>query len=158
VAAQVTAPGCGYLRTGAPEPARRSGQEVTVDPDYPLLSVFLYMLWFFAFVLWLFLLFQVLIDIFRSRDLAGLGKALWTVAVVLFPLVGVLAYLIVRGASMQERTRREADREDRAFRAYVRDAAGGGSAAEELGRLSELHDRGVLSDDEFEQMKRKILV
>jgi hypothetical protein len=129
-----------------------------VDPDYPLLSVFLYMLWFFAFVLWLFLLFQVLIDIFRSQDLGGFGKALWTVAVVLFPLVGVLAYLIVRGASMQERVRREAYGDERAFRAYVRDAAGGGSAAEELGRLSELHDRGVLSDDEFELMKRKILV
>ena len=71
-----------------------------MDSDYPLLSVFLYMLWFFVFILWLFLLFAVFADIFRSRDLGGGAKALWVVFVIVVPYLGVFVYLIARGHKM----------------------------------------------------------
>jgi hypothetical protein len=128
-----------------------------MDPDFPLLSVFLYMLWFFAFVLWLWLLFAVITDVFRSRDLSGWGKAAWTAAIIVLPCIGVIAYLIIRGGSMHERSRAVAEREEQAWRAYLREAAGTSSSADELGKLAHLHDQGVISDAEFERGKTKLL-
>ena len=126
--------------------------------QYPLLDAFLTMLWFFLWVLWIFLLVRILIDIFSSHDLNGWGKAGWTIFVVLLPFLGVFVYLLARGNSMQDRQRREAQAEDQAFRSYVRDAAGtGNGAADELGKLADLRDRGVISQAEFEQGKAKIL-
>jgi hypothetical protein len=71
--------------------------------SYPLLNVFLSMLWFFLWLLWIFLVVWLVIDIFRSRDLGGLAKAGWFALVVLLPLLGVLIYLIARGGNMHER-------------------------------------------------------
>ncbi|CAO5152445.1 Integral membrane protein [Frankia sp. AiPs1] len=127
-----------------------------MDPDFPLLSVFLYMLWFFAFVLWIWLLVAVITDVFRSRDLSGWGKAGWTAAIIVLPCLGVLGYLIVRGGSMHERSRAVAERDERAWRSYLREAAGT-SSADELGKLAHLHDQGVISDVEYERGKTKIL-
>lgn len=128
-----------------------------MDADYPLLSVFLYMLWFFVFILWLFLLFAVFTDIFRSRDLSGWGKAAWSIFIILLPLLGVLVYLIFRGASMHERSERAAARDEEAFRDYVRRAAGPQSTADELHKLAVLRDSGVISPTEFDREKRKLL-
>ncbi|MCK9899811.1 MULTISPECIES: SHOCT domain-containing protein [Parafrankia] len=128
-----------------------------MDSDYPLLSVFLYMLWFFCFVLWLFLLFTVVADVFRSHDLSGWGKAGWTALIVILPLVGVLAYLIIRGSSMHERQARQAAAAADLWRAQVRQAAGRPSPADELTRLADLRDHGVISANEFEREKTKIL-
>ncbi|KPM55505.1 hypothetical protein CcI49_01920 [Frankia sp. CcI49] len=128
-----------------------------MDSDFPLLSVFLYMLWFFCFVMWLFLLFAVVTDVFRSQDLSGWGKAGWTAAIILLPLIGVLAYLIVRGHSMHERQNREAAAAADLWRAQVRSAAGRPSTADELSRLADLRDHGVISSNEFEREKTKIL-
>lgn len=127
--------------------------------NYPLLDVFLSMLWFFLWVLWIVLLFWIILDIFRSRDLSGWGKAGWLLFVIVIPLLGVLTYLIARGGSMHERQAREEQDQQAAFRAYVRDAAGGDGhdGANELTRLAGLHDRGVLTDEEFQQAKAKIL-
>ena len=69
----------------------------------PLLDVFLTMMWFFLWVLWLFLLFRVIVDIFRSRDLGGWGKAGWLVFTIVLPFLGVLVYLIARGGKMADR-------------------------------------------------------
>ena len=71
--------------------------------DYPLLNLFWTMLELFLWVLWFFLLFRVIIDIFRSHDLGGWGKALWLIFVIVLPYLGVFVYLIARGASMGER-------------------------------------------------------
>ena len=73
------------------------------------------------------------------------------------PLIGVLVYLIVRGSSMQQRAQQEARQQDQAFRAYVQDAAGSQSTADQLAKLAELRDRGVITPAEFEQQKAKIL-
>jgi type VI protein secretion system component VasK len=127
--------------------------------NYPLLDVFLSIVYFFLWVLWFMLLFWILTDIFRSDDLSGWSKAAWTIFVILIPLIGILVYLIVRGHSMQDRQAREAKAQDKAFRAYVRDAAGtdGQSQSEELTKLANLRQRGVINDQEFEQAKAKVL-
>jgi membrane protein implicated in regulation of membrane protease activity len=126
--------------------------------SYPLLGAFWTIFEIFLWVIWIWILIYVFIDIFRSRDLSGWGKALWFLFVLFIPLIGVLVYLIVRGSSMQDRARQEAQQQDREFRAYVQDAAGsGGSTADQLAKLADLRDRGVITADEFEQQKAKIL-
>lgn len=126
---------------------------------YPLLDVFLSTLYFFCWVLWLMLLFWIIWDIFRSRDLSGWAKAGWLIFVIVLPLLGVLVYLIARGGSMHERQALQVKAQDDAFRAYVRDAAGtnGHSQSDELTRLAGLHDRGILDDDEFGRAKARVL-
>lgn len=88
--------------------------------DYPLLGMFFTILWFFLFFAWMFCLFSILRDIFRSSDLSGAGKAGWTLLVVLLPLLGVLVYLIARGSSMQEREIHEEARREQARQDYIR--------------------------------------
>jgi hypothetical protein len=123
---------------------------------YPLLNAFLTLLWFFLFFLWIFILITVIIDIFRSSDMGGLAKAGWFVFVIFLPLLGVLVYLIARGGSMHERSAKEAQAQDEAFRAYVKDAAGSGSA-DEVEKLAKLRDQGVITEAEFQAGKAKIL-
>ena len=126
--------------------------------SYPLLGVFWTIFEIFLWIIWIWILIYVFIDIFRSRDLSGWGKALWFLFVLFIPLIGVLVYLIARGNSMQDRARQEAQQQDQAFRAYVQDAAGSGdSTAEQLSKLADLRDRGVITPAEFEQQKAKVL-
>jgi membrane protein implicated in regulation of membrane protease activity len=125
--------------------------------SYPLLGAFWTILEIFLWVLWIWVLIYVFIDIFRSHDLSGWAKALWFIFVLFIPLIGVLVYLIVRGGSMQERAQQQARQQDQEFRRYVQDAAGSGSTADQLTKLAELRDRGVITADEFERQKAKIL-
>jgi hypothetical protein len=126
--------------------------------SYPLAGAFWTMLWFFLWIIWILILFRVIFDIFRSRDLGGWGKALWLIFVIVLPFLGVFVYLIARGGKMGERDARQAQAQDQAFQAYVRDAAGsGGGTADQLGKLADLKDKGVISDAEFEQQKAKLL-
>jgi hypothetical protein len=130
--------------------------------DYPLLNLFLTMLWFFLFIAWIWLLVTLLTDVFRSTDLSGWTKALWTIFILVLPLLGALIYLIVRGSSMTERMAADYQRRDEAFREYVRDAASTNgtapaSTADELAKLARLRDEGVLSPDEFAAQKAKLL-
>ena len=125
--------------------------------QYPVLDAFLTMLWFFLFIIWIWLLIMVFIDIFRSRDMGGFAKTLWFLFVLFIPLLGVLVYLIARGGSMHERAVRQAQQQDQEFRAYVQDAAGSQTTADQLGKLADLRDRGVISAEEFEREKAKVL-
>jgi Short C-terminal domain/Phospholipase_D-nuclease N-terminal len=125
--------------------------------DYPLLSLFWTMLLLFLWVAFFFLLFKVIVDIFRSRDLGGWGKALWLIFVIVLPFLGVLVYVIARGQSMSQRDLEEAKAQEQAFQAYVRQTAATGGSADELAKLADLKDRGVITDAEFEQQKAKIL-
>ena len=126
--------------------------------SYPLLGAFWTILEIFLWVLWIWILIYIFIDIFRSRDLSGWAKALWFIFVLFIPLIGVLVYLIARGDSMHQRAVQDAQQEDRAARQYIRDAAGAPSTADQLTKLAELRDRGVITADEFEREKAKILV
>jgi len=125
--------------------------------SYPLLNIFWSMFIFFLWVLWIWILIWIIIDIFRSHDLSGWAKALWFLFILFIPLVGVLVYLIARGHKMHEHAVQQAQQQDQEFRAYVQDAAGSQSSADQLAKLADLRDRGVISAEEFEREKAKVL-
>jgi hypothetical protein len=126
--------------------------------DYPILGLFWTMLILFLWIAWLMILFRVIIDVFRSADLGGFSKALWTIFVIVLPFLGVFVYLIVRGDKMTSREIADAQANRAAFDSYVRDVAGGGGgAADELSKLADLHSKGVITDEEFAAQKAKLL-
>ncbi|MCH0568526.1 SHOCT domain-containing protein [Streptomyces sp. MUM 136J] len=125
--------------------------------DYPLLSMFWTMLWFFVWIMWFILLFRVVLDIFRDDELGGWGKAGWLVFVIVLPFLGVFVYLIARGRNMGGREVAHARAQQEAFDRYVRDTAGGGGSVDELARLSELRNRGDISEEEFRRAKDLVL-
>jgi Short C-terminal domain/Phospholipase_D-nuclease N-terminal len=127
--------------------------------SYPLLNVFWTMLEFFLWVIWIWILIIVILDIFRSHDLSGWAKALWFLFVLFIPLIGVLVYLIARGGSMHERVAQRAQQQDEQARAYIQQAATSApaSTADQLAKLADLRDRGVISAAEFDREKAKIL-
>jgi hypothetical protein len=116
------------------------------------------MLWFVLFFIWIWLLILVFSDIFRSHDMGGLAKTLWIIFVIFLPYLGVFVYLIARGHKMGEHALADAQAQDAAARAYIKDTvATAASPAEELQRLADLKSQGVISDAEFEQMKAKVI-
>ena len=125
--------------------------------SYPLLGAFWTIFEIFIWVLWIWILIYVLIDIFRSHDLSGGAKALWFIFVLFIPLIGVLFYLISRGSSMHERAVQQAQAQDQATRAYIQDVAGSGSSADQLTKLADLRERGVITDEEFQKGKVQLL-
>ena len=127
--------------------------------SYPLLDAFWTIFIIFLWVIWIWILVWVFIDIFRSQDLSGWAKALWFLFVLFIPLVGVVVYLIARGGSMNERAAQQAQQQDQEFHSYVQQAAADSPAntADQLAKLADLRDRGVISAQEFEQQKAKVL-
>lgn len=115
------------------------------------------MFWFFIFFLWIMLVFQVVVDIFRSSDLSGAMKALWVLFVFVTPYLGVFVYLIARGSQMGERQMAMAKQQEVQAKEYIREAAGAVGPATELSRLNDLRKEGVIDDNEFAAMKAKIL-
>ncbi len=125
--------------------------------DFGTGQFFLDLLWFFMFVIWIWLLIVVFSDLFRSHDLSGWAKAGWVIGIVIFPYIGVLLYLIVRGSKMAQHAQQAAAAQTAATRAYIQSAAGTGSAAAEIQRLHDLKTQGLISDEEFEAGKAKAL-
>ena len=126
--------------------------------SYPILDAFLTMLYFFLFIIWIWLLIMVFMDVFRSHDIGGLAKALWVIFIIILPFLGVFVYLIARGGKMHERAAQQAAQQQKAFDAYVKQAAGAGdTTADQLSKLADLKSQGVLTDAEFEAQKAKIL-
>jgi hypothetical protein len=128
--------------------------------NYPALAIFLTMMWFFLWILWLFLLVRVGLDVFRDGSLSGWAKAGWIVLLIIFPFLGVLIYVIARGSGMSERTQQRKAAAEEEFRDSVRSAAEeapGSSPATEITKLADLKDRGVITEEEFQQAKSKLL-
>jgi ABC-type multidrug transport system fused ATPase/permease subunit len=125
--------------------------------SYPLLDAFWTILEIFLWVIWFWILITVFVDIFRSHDLSGTAKALWFLFVLILPLIGVLVYLIARGGSMHERMVRQAKDQDAQVRSYLQQAVGPQSTADQLTKLADLRDRGVITEAEFEREKAKVL-
>jgi hypothetical protein len=125
--------------------------------SYPLLGAFLTILWFSLFFIWIWLFIIVLVDVFRSRDIGGFAKALWVLFIIVLPFLGVLVYLIARGGSMHERAVQRAEQQDQAFRGYVQSAAAPPGTADQLAKLADLKDKGVITDAEFQAEKAKLL-
>jgi len=125
--------------------------------DFPVLGLFLSMLIFFLWIVWIILLFRVVVDIFRSDDLSGVGKAFWLIFVVVLPYLGVFVYVVGRGSAMGRRAVEVAEERAEAVRTYVRSVANEGGVADELTKLAELRDKGVLTEAEFAAQKARIL-
>jgi type VI protein secretion system component VasK len=126
--------------------------------DFGTGQVFWSMLWFFMFFIWIWLLIIVFSDIFRSHDLSGWAKALWVIFIIFLPYLGVLVYLIARGHKMSEHAAQAAQAQDQANRQYIQSVtAGSTSTAAELERLAGLKAQGVISEEEFQQLKAKAL-
>jgi predicted PurR-regulated permease PerM len=125
--------------------------------SYPLLGAFWTVFEIFLWILWIWVLIYVFVDIFRSRDLSGTAKALWFVFVLFIPLIGVLVYLIARGGEMHERAVQQAQQQDQEVRRYIQQAANEPNTADQLAKLADLRDRGVITAAEFEQQKAKVL-
>jgi Short C-terminal domain/Phospholipase_D-nuclease N-terminal len=117
-----------------------------------LLAILEFMLLF----LWIWIAIGVIFDIFRSRDLSGGMKAVWLLFILFIPLIGVLVYLIVRGHTMHEHAATDHARAV-AFQKYEATGGGSTSPADELSKLADLKAKGVLSDEEFESAKAKVL-
>lgn len=111
----------------------------------------------FLMIQYLLVLFSVVVDLFRSDDLGGVAKAGWAVALLVFPLLAVIAYLVVRGQGLSARAvgRAQADRE--VFDSYVRDVARTAAPATELKLAKELLDEGAITEDEFSVLRERIL-
>jgi hypothetical protein len=110
----------------------------------------------FAFLfLWIWIAVGVVFDVFRSHDLSNWGKALWVLFIVVLPYIGVLGYLIVRGHTMHEHQAQDRAQYE-AFRQYARSATPAGPA-DDIKKLAELRDRGVLTSEEFDRAKAKVL-
>jgi Short C-terminal domain/Phospholipase_D-nuclease N-terminal len=129
---------------------------VVIAADYPFLDVFWTIIVFFFWVIWIWIVIQVLIDVFRRHDIGGFAKALWVIFVVIVPWLGVLIYLIVEHDGMRQRSMKQAQAQRREFDDYVRDTAGGGSAAE-IAKAKELLDSGAITREEFDALKAKAL-
>ena len=125
--------------------------------SYPLLGAFWTVFEIFLWIIWIWILIYVFIDIFRSHDLSGGAKALWFVFVLFIPLIGVLVYLIARGGEMQQRAQQQAQQQDQEVRRYIQQTANEGNSADQLAKLADLRDRGVITADEFEREKAKVL-
>jgi hypothetical protein len=125
--------------------------------DYPLAGIFWTMLLFFLWLAWFSALFGVIGDVFHSDDLGGAAKAGWTAAVIIVPFLGLMIYLLFRGEGMQGRRWAVAQERQAGFEAQVRSAAPSSGAADELNKLIELRSNGVITPDEFERQKAKVL-
>ena len=130
------------------------------DTDYPLLGIFWSMLLLFLWIAWFWILIVVIIDVFRRHDIGGLGKTLWLIFLIFVPFLGVLVYVIAEGQHMAERRMQEQIAAQKQFDQYVRQTAapsGGGGATAEIQQAQQLLASGAITQEEFEQIKRKAL-
>ena len=127
--------------------------------DYPFLDIFWTMLIFFFWVIWIWILVTVLIDVFRRHDLSGWGKAAWALFMIVLPYLGVFIYLITQGKGMAERRATDVRESQASFDSYVRDVAGSGSAApaDQIAKAKELLDSGAIDQAEFDKLKQQAL-
>jgi Short C-terminal domain len=124
---------------------------------YSLGDALLTVLWIFAFVVFFWLLLIVFGDIFRDHDMSGWAKALWIIFVIVIPFIGIFVYLIARGGSMADRNAAEMAKADAQMRQYVQSVATTGSPAEELTKLADLREKGIISEAEFQALKAKAI-
>jgi hypothetical protein len=132
---------------------------VTLAADYPLADLAWTFVLFFAFMIYFWLLITVFGDLFRRQDVSGWGKTGWSVFVIVLPLIGSLSYLISQGRQLGERDARQAASVKAQTDEYIRSvAAPSYRGVDEVARAKKLLDEGAISEDEFQQLKRRVLV
>ena len=133
-------------------------------PDFleSFVDILLWTLWIFLFVAYLFVLFRIIMDIFRDKTMGGFAKAIWLVALLFLPLITALVYLIARGKSMAQRDVEAAEEYREAQIEYtkglMKDASKPATPAEQIAHAKELLDSGAISEEEFDKLKAKALV
>jgi hypothetical protein len=128
-----------------------------MSDDFGLWDVVVSMFWFMLLLAWIWLIISILSDIFRDSDLSGGAKAAWTLLLIFLPWLGAVLYLIVRGNSMNERTVRAAEDNEVRMRTYAQESAGTTSVADELRKLADLRDSGLITEADYELAKAKVL-
>jgi hypothetical protein len=125
--------------------------------DYPFLEVFWTMLVFFAFVIWIWILFAVFADIFRRHDASGAVKVFWIIFIVILPYLGAFVYLIAQHQGMTERAMKQQQEAQSQVDQYVKSVAGQASPADQVAKAKQLLDSGAITQAEFDQMKQRAM-
>jgi hypothetical protein len=125
--------------------------------SYPFLEVFWTMLIFFAFVVWIWILFTVMIDIFRRHDTSGFSKVLWIIFIIVLPYLGVFVYLIVEHNGMTERAVKQQKDTQAQFDKYVQSVSTTADPTEQIAKAKQMLDSGTITQAEFDQIKQKAL-
>jgi hypothetical protein len=123
---------------------------------YELGDALLTALAIFFFVIWIWIVIAILMDLFRDHDLGGWSKAIWVLFFIVAPPITALVYLIFRGSGMRERALKDQAESQKQFDKYVRETAGT-SPVDELHKLDQLKQSGGITEEEYQQMKAKII-
>jgi hypothetical protein len=124
--------------------------------DVSLGELLLLTLEIFFFIVWIWILFTILTDLFRDHEMSGWWKAVWVLFLVFIPFLTALVYLIARGSGMRDRTIKAQAEAKQHFDEYVRTQAHS-SPADELHKLNDLKEKGAISQEEFDKAKAKLL-
>ncbi|HEY7623329.1 MAG TPA: SHOCT domain-containing protein [Solirubrobacteraceae bacterium] len=134
---------------------------MVIAADYPFLDILWTMIIFFAWVVWIWIMIVILMDVFRRRDISGWIKALWVIFLIVLPFLGALVYLIAQHDGMADRQAESIGRQQKEFDSYVRSVAsesgGGGGSAAEIEKAKALLDSGAITQEEFNALKAKAL-
>jgi Short C-terminal domain/Phospholipase_D-nuclease N-terminal len=122
----------------------------------PLIHILWSIFVFFLLVAWIWVLISVISDVLSRSDINGFQKALWVLGIIVLPWLGVIIYLLIDGDKMAERSAQAAAKVEEIRRNYIRDVAGH-SVADELSKLAELREKGVITASEFDTQKAKLL-
>jgi hypothetical protein len=133
------------------------GAHLLAATEYPFLEIFWTMLIFFAFFIWIWLLFVVFGDIFRRSDIGGWGKTGWIIFIVILPYLGVFVYLIAEHKGMTERTIAQQQQAKASMDEYVRETAGANDPTQQIAKAGELLKSGTITQAEFDSIKAKAL-
>jgi hypothetical protein len=125
--------------------------------NYPFLEVFWTMLIFFAFIVWIWILFTVLTDLFRRHDTSGFSKVLWIIFIIVLPYFGVFVYLIAEHTGMTERAIKQHEAAQSQIDNYVQSVAAKTDPAEQIAKAKTLLDSGTITQAEFDSIKQKAL-
>jgi Phospholipase_D-nuclease N-terminal/Short C-terminal domain len=110
----------------------------------------------FLFVIWIWILFTIIGDLFRDHEMSGWAKAAWILFLVFIPFLTMLVYLIVRGSGMRDRALKAQAEAKHHMDSYIQQQAHS-SPADELHKLNDLKEKGALSTEEFDKAKAKLL-
>ena len=125
--------------------------------NYPFLEVFWTMLIFFAFVVWIWILFTVIADLFRRHDTSGFAKVLWIIFIIILPYLGVFVYLIAEHKGMTERAIKQQEAAQAQMDQYVQSVAAKSDPTEQIAKAKGLLDSGTITQAEFDSIKEKAL-
>lgn len=120
-------------------------------------SVLYTTLWIFALICYLMVLFYILSDMFSDHELSGWWKAVWIVFLIFLPFLTALVYLIARGKGMQQRAQQRFEQMKQAQDSYIKQVAAQSDPAEQIAKAKQLHDQGVIDDQEFAKLKEQAL-